>query len=250
MCTLSRSAPAVGFKVETERICEWHLEQRVKFDGDPVVSGFHQNRLESIQDAEGDEQCLPRTDKYKYGGRPLFTSDNLLCARLGSSASKKLKGLRPVPFLPSRSEKPRVQRLGHKEEGTGKSEAQSLCRRARGGLSTAYPAPHRCRAGEKSREHRAMQAPLPHRSLRCAGRTPGPGRPTLPSQPPKAARGMPSGASCPPPFPGEGALPASLPPLPSSERPCGPEGPSRIPPAFPPPSSAARQRLPAGPAAD
>lgn len=56
---------------------EWYLEHRGKFDGDrenAVVNGFHQNTLESIQGSKQDELCLPRTDKYKYGGRPLFTS--------------------------------------------------------------------------------------------------------------------------------------------------------------------------------
>lgn len=99
---------------------EWYLEHRGKFHGDrgnPVVNGFHQNRLESIQGTNRDELCLPRTDKYKYGGRPLFTSDNSLCESLASYASKKLKELRPVPLLPSRSEKSRVQRKGDRKIG-------------------------------------------------------------------------------------------------------------------------------------
>lgn len=73
-------------------MCEWYLEHGGKFDRDrrnPVANGFHQNRLESIQGSKQDELCLPRTDKYKYGGKPLFASDNLLCERLASYAFKK-----------------------------------------------------------------------------------------------------------------------------------------------------------------
>lgn len=81
---------------------ERYLEHRGKFDGDrgnPVVNGFHQNRLESVQGSKQDELCLPRTDK--YGGRPLFTPYNLLCEHLASCASKKIEGTetRAIPPL-------------------------------------------------------------------------------------------------------------------------------------------------------